>query len=367
MIGVARGHRARRRLRRRRRSGPPPRRDGDDYVVNGAKTFITSGVRADFVTTAVRTGGARATPGSRLLVDREGHARLHRRPARWPRWAGTAPTPPSCRFVDVRVPVGQPGRRGGLGLLPDRRAVRRRADRAGGPRLRHRRPRAGARPRRTAGSARPSASRSSPTRWSGTSSSRCTGRSRWRGPTPTRSPRGTSPARASSPRPAWRSRPRSTRATYVCRPGRPAARRHGVPARDRGGAALPRRPDPADRRRSDRGADGPGRTAAGVLVMSALDRGLDRRLTTTAAADAGAELAELDAERRAGAVAGGGGEVRRAPPRPRQAAAPRADRAAGRPGLARSSSCARSPAGARTSRSGPAWSPASASSRASSA
>ncbi len=32
-------------------------RDGDSYVVDGAKTFITSGARADFVTTAVRTGG----------------------------------------------------------------------------------------------------------------------------------------------------------------------------------------------------------------------------------------------------------------------------------------------------------------------
>jgi acyl-CoA dehydrogenase len=31
-------------------------RDGDDYVVNGSKTFITSGMRADFITTAVRTG-----------------------------------------------------------------------------------------------------------------------------------------------------------------------------------------------------------------------------------------------------------------------------------------------------------------------
>jgi acyl-CoA dehydrogenase len=31
--------------------------DVDHYVVNGTKTFITSGVRADFVTTAVRTGG----------------------------------------------------------------------------------------------------------------------------------------------------------------------------------------------------------------------------------------------------------------------------------------------------------------------
>ncbi len=32
-------------------------RDGDHYVVDGSKTFITSGPRADFVTTAVRTGG----------------------------------------------------------------------------------------------------------------------------------------------------------------------------------------------------------------------------------------------------------------------------------------------------------------------
>jgi len=42
-----------------------------EFVVNGAKTFITSGVRADFVTTAVRTGG----PGSRgisLLVVEKG-------------------------------------------------------------------------------------------------------------------------------------------------------------------------------------------------------------------------------------------------------------------------------------------------------
>ena len=32
-------------------------RDGDYYIVNGAKTFITSGCRANFITTAVRTGG----------------------------------------------------------------------------------------------------------------------------------------------------------------------------------------------------------------------------------------------------------------------------------------------------------------------
>ena len=34
------------------------RRDGDDLVVNGAKTWITNGARADFLTLAVRTGGA---------------------------------------------------------------------------------------------------------------------------------------------------------------------------------------------------------------------------------------------------------------------------------------------------------------------
>lgn len=33
------------------------RRDGGDYVINGAKTYITSGTRADFITLAVRTGG----------------------------------------------------------------------------------------------------------------------------------------------------------------------------------------------------------------------------------------------------------------------------------------------------------------------
>ncbi|MGH3712213.1 MAG: acyl-CoA dehydrogenase family protein [Micromonosporaceae bacterium] len=47
------------------------RRDGDHYVVNGAKTFITSGVRADFVTTAVRTGGE-GYPGISLLVIEKG-------------------------------------------------------------------------------------------------------------------------------------------------------------------------------------------------------------------------------------------------------------------------------------------------------
>lgn len=44
------------------------KRDGDDYVVNGAKTYITSGTRADFITTAVRTGGKGAGGVSLLVI-----------------------------------------------------------------------------------------------------------------------------------------------------------------------------------------------------------------------------------------------------------------------------------------------------------
>ena len=77
-------------------------RDGDDYVVTGAKTFITSGTRADFVTTAVRTGG----PGHRgvsLLVietDRPGVSRSRLRKMGW-HCSDTA----ELRFDGVRVPA----------------------------------------------------------------------------------------------------------------------------------------------------------------------------------------------------------------------------------------------------------------------
>ncbi len=45
-------------------------RDGDHYVVNGSKTFISSGCRADFVTTAVRTGGPGHGGISLLVVEK---------------------------------------------------------------------------------------------------------------------------------------------------------------------------------------------------------------------------------------------------------------------------------------------------------
>lgn len=46
-------------------------RDGDVYVVNGSKTFITSGSRADFVTVAVRTGGEGNAGVSLLIIERD--------------------------------------------------------------------------------------------------------------------------------------------------------------------------------------------------------------------------------------------------------------------------------------------------------
>ena len=44
-------------------------RDGDHYVINGCKTFITSGMRADLITLAVRTGGPGASGVSLILVE----------------------------------------------------------------------------------------------------------------------------------------------------------------------------------------------------------------------------------------------------------------------------------------------------------
>jgi acyl-CoA dehydrogenase len=45
-------------------------RDGDHYVLDGRKTFITSGVRGDLFTVAVRTGGAAHGGISMIVVER---------------------------------------------------------------------------------------------------------------------------------------------------------------------------------------------------------------------------------------------------------------------------------------------------------
>jgi len=79
-------------------------RDGDHYVVNGAKTYITSGVRADFVTTAVRTGGPGWQGISLLVVDKgtPGFTVGRRLDKMGWRCSDTA----ELSYSDVRVPVG---------------------------------------------------------------------------------------------------------------------------------------------------------------------------------------------------------------------------------------------------------------------
>ena len=78
-------------------------RDGDGYVVNGTKTFITSGVRADFVTTAVRTGGEGYGGISLLVIDKgsPGFSVSRRLDKMGWRCSDTA----ELSFVDVRVPA----------------------------------------------------------------------------------------------------------------------------------------------------------------------------------------------------------------------------------------------------------------------
>ena len=78
-------------------------RDGDDYIVNGSKTFITSGVRADYLTTAVRTGGPGHAGVSLLVIEseREGVSVTRNLKKMGWRCSDTA----ELAFEDVRVPV----------------------------------------------------------------------------------------------------------------------------------------------------------------------------------------------------------------------------------------------------------------------
>ena len=78
-------------------------RDGDHYIVNGAKTYITSGVRADFVVTAVRTGGPGAAGVSLLVVDKgtPGFEVTRKLDKMGWRSSDTA----ELSYVDVRVPA----------------------------------------------------------------------------------------------------------------------------------------------------------------------------------------------------------------------------------------------------------------------
>ena len=80
-------------------------REGSDYVINGEKVFITSGMRADYITVAVRTGeaGSRGSGGiSMILVpaDVDGLSRTRLEKMGW--WCSDTA---HLRFDNVRVPA----------------------------------------------------------------------------------------------------------------------------------------------------------------------------------------------------------------------------------------------------------------------
>ena len=78
------------------------RLEGGEYVVNGSKMFITSGMRADYYTVAVRTGGPGAAGVSLLLIERErpGFTRTPLAKMGW--WASDTA---ALYFDNVRVPA----------------------------------------------------------------------------------------------------------------------------------------------------------------------------------------------------------------------------------------------------------------------
>lgn len=93
------------------------RRDGGDYIVRGEKTFITSGMRADYYTVAVRTGDAGMGGISLLLIERDtpGFTRTPLKKMGW--WASDTAT---LHFDDCRVPAGNligPENRGFIGIM----------------------------------------------------------------------------------------------------------------------------------------------------------------------------------------------------------------------------------------------------------
>lgn len=79
-------------------------RDGDDYVVNGSKTFITSGVRADYYTVAVRTGEPGYGGVSLLLIEKGTPGFTVGRKLRKMGW--WASDTAELFFEDCRVPAG---------------------------------------------------------------------------------------------------------------------------------------------------------------------------------------------------------------------------------------------------------------------
>ncbi|GAA2867281.1 acyl-CoA dehydrogenase family protein [Pseudonocardia halophobica] len=80
------------------------RREGDHYVVNGAKTFITNGINADVVITAVKTDPSQKHKGMSLLVLERGMEGFERG-RNLDKLGQHAQDTAELSFTDVRVPV----------------------------------------------------------------------------------------------------------------------------------------------------------------------------------------------------------------------------------------------------------------------
>jgi alkylation response protein AidB-like acyl-CoA dehydrogenase len=91
------------------------RRDGDAWILNGAKTFITNGIMADLVIVVARTDPAAGSRGFTLLVVERGMPGFERG-RRLQKVGMKAQDTAELSFTDVRVPdanvLGEPG--GGL-------------------------------------------------------------------------------------------------------------------------------------------------------------------------------------------------------------------------------------------------------------
>lgn len=77
-------------------------RDGDHFVINGSKTFISNGVLSDYIIAAVRTGGEGAKGVSMIIIDRDtpGVSATKLKKLGW-----HASDTGEIAFDDVRVPV----------------------------------------------------------------------------------------------------------------------------------------------------------------------------------------------------------------------------------------------------------------------
>ena len=80
------------------------RRDGDDYILNGSKTFITNGINADLIITAVKTDPSQRHRGISLLMIERGMEGFERG-RNLEKVGQHAQDTAELSFSDVRVPA----------------------------------------------------------------------------------------------------------------------------------------------------------------------------------------------------------------------------------------------------------------------